>query len=102
MNKLCPNCNGKGFTTKPMEQGTFYARCTKCNGKGNIEVSQTLWDKVQKHLTPEILADFFRSICIDASGCEYCSLWRECSKMNKDHPPLQKDWVEWLNKPVED
>lgn len=94
----CPNCEGKGFTVKRMESGTFYSRCSKCNGQ-RVLSGDSRWEKVQKYLTPEILADFFRSVCLGVNGCEYCPLWRECSKMGKPHLPSQEDWVEWLNKP---
>lgn len=97
----CPICNGKGFISKSLEHSIFYSRCTKCNGKGVLS-GFSRWKKIQKYLTPEMLADFFRSVCAGAGCCEYCALWRECSKMNLDHPPLKEDWVEWLNGPEEE
>lgn len=96
----CYRCDGKGFIKQSISNGDFYSRCSACNGRGYVSAKETVWDRCNKYLTPEIMGNFFVEICRNASGCEYCPIWRECCKLEAESVPTQEDWVNWFNSPT--
>lgn len=93
----CPRCHGTGKITEWVATDTvseYEFPCRKCNGTGEIEVTNDEWfDTLSTEEKAKFLDSNGMRYCV--CGCKECIISEQCKSggIRKTHEEM---WVEWL------